>query len=77
MMNKTLWTFIGFLLFSIGIMALVLSLVGIELAFLNFTGKLGGMTAFLFKIALTVGGLILVALARTDWEQQEDDFVEE
>jgi len=72
--KKTAWTFVGFLLFIIGMIALVLSLVGVELVFMNWLQGFGGLIAFLVKVSLVVAGVVVVALARTDWEQEEEDF---
>lgn len=74
MKNRTLWTFVGFVLFITGMIALVLSLVGVELVFLNWLQELGGLIAFLAKVSLVVAGVVVVALARTDWEQSEEEF---
>ena len=75
--KKTAWTIVGFALFSLGMIALVLTLVGVELVFLNWLQELGGLIAFLVKVALVVAGVVVVALARTDWEQSEEVFNEE
>jgi len=72
--KRTGWTIVGFLLFSLGMIALVLTLVGVELIFLNWLQSFGGLISFLVKISLVVGGVVVVALARTDWEQLEEEF---
>ena len=74
--KKTAWTIVGFALFSLGMIALVLTLVGVELIFLNWLQSFGGLIAFLVKVALVVAGVVVVALARTDWEQSEEEFDE-
>lgn len=76
MNQKTAWVFIGFLLFVTGTLSLVLSLVGVEFV-MNLSELLGKLTAFLLKVGLTVSGIVIVALARTDWEQKDDEFIKE
>ena len=76
MNKKTAWTIVGFVLFSTGMLALVLTLVGVELVFLNWLNELNALLSFLVKIALVVAGVVVVALARTDWEQSEEEFEE-
>ena len=70
-MKKDLLTLLGFLLFVFGFLAIILSIVGVNLAFLVWMTKFGQLTAFLLKILMIVGGVIIVVLARTDWEQDD------
>jgi hypothetical protein len=69
--NKTLITVIGFLLAGIGLLAIVLSIVGVNFSFLGWLESLGGVVAFLVKIALAVFGFILIYLGQTNWEQED------
>ena len=68
-MNKSLFSVIGFIFFLIGGIAVVLSLVGLRLNFLSPLESLGGGVAFLIKLLLMVFGIILVYLARTTTEE--------
>ena len=68
-MNKTLITSIGFILFITGVIAIILSLVGLQLSILSPIESLGGGIAFLIKIVLTMAGLIMVYIANTKTEQ--------
>ena len=68
-MNKTLVTSIGFLLFIIGTIAIILSLVGLQLSILAPLENLGGGPSFLIKILITMVGLILVYVANTSTDQ--------
>jgi hypothetical protein len=64
-MNKTWLTVIGFILFLVGGISIVLTLVGLRLTILSPIESLGTGIAFLIKILILVFGLILTYLART------------
>ncbi|NNF35022.1 MAG: hypothetical protein HKN68_12990 [Saprospiraceae bacterium] len=68
-MNKTIITSIGFILFIMGVIAIVLSLVGLQLSILAPLENLGGGLAFLLKIVITLVGVIIVYVANTETEQ--------
>ncbi len=61
----------GFLLFILGFSALVLSLVGVQLAFLTWLDAPGRLFGFLMKILMVVAGIVVVYLASTDWRAEE------
>jgi uncharacterized membrane protein len=68
-MNKSTITLIGFLLFIIGVISIILSLVGLRLTILAPLESLGSGLAFLFKILITLVGLIIVYVVKTPTEQ--------
>ncbi|MEK7253163.1 MAG: hypothetical protein AAB316_00330, partial [Bacteroidota bacterium] len=68
---KALWMSAGFLLFILGFSALVLSLVGVQLAFLTWLDAPGRLFGFLMKILMVVAGIVVVYLASTDWRAEE------
>jgi energy-converting hydrogenase Eha subunit E len=69
-MNKTLLTVAGFLLFTFGFLSLVLSMIGVQLAFLAWLDKIGALFAFIIRILMVLAGIILVALAQTNWARE-------
>jgi hypothetical protein len=69
-MNKTLLTVAGFFLFTFGFLSLVLSMIGVQLAFLAWLDKIGALFAFVIRILMVLAGIILVALAQTDWARE-------
>lgn len=69
--HKTLLTVIGFLLAGLGLLAVILSVVGVNFSFLGWLEDLGARTAFFSKITLAVVGFILIYLGQTNWEQEE------
>lgn len=53
----------GFLLFTLGILSLILEMAGVKYNFLAWMDYFGRLGAFLFKIAFVVGGMMMVTLA--------------
>ena len=69
-MNRaTLSLLIGFFLFIFGAIALVLMFVGLQLSFLAFIDNWGRTTGLVIRIAMIFGGVIMMYLARTQFEQ--------
>lgn len=74
MSKRGLYTLIGFLLFIIGTLALLIELVGVHFGLLSFLDYLGRMGSFLAKIFMILGGIVLVVLAN-DNENARDEFL--
>ncbi len=70
---KGIYSLIGFLLFIIGFVALSLSLVGINLSFLSFLDRISPLFGLIIKLLMIVGGIVIVILARTDWEKENNE----
>lgn len=66
-MNKTLVVGIGFLLFFFGMVAIVLSIVGVQLTFLTFIDAPGRLFGFVMRILMVVIGIVMVFLAKSDF----------
>ena len=69
--NKGLITFIGFLLAGLGFLALVLSLVGVQLSFLTWIDSPGKLTGFLIRLIMILAGIIIIYLAQTNFSGEE------
>ncbi len=67
-MNKGIFSLIGFSLFIIGMLALVLSLVSVQLSFLTFLESYGRGVGLLLKLVMIVLGAVLVVVTRGDFE---------
>lgn len=63
-MKKPIWSLIGFLMFSIGILSIILSLVGLKFTFLDFIYNNGVITVII-QLILLFGGIIVLYVART------------
>ncbi|MFK7808414.1 MAG: hypothetical protein AB8F74_11485, partial [Saprospiraceae bacterium] len=59
---------IGFALLLSGMLALVLSLVNVQLAFLTWIDGFGRGVGLVFRLAMMVSGLIIIVLTRSDFE---------
>jgi|GEM_PF-582185 len=70
-MKKELLTLLGFILFVLGFLSILLSLVGVDLAFLLWMNTFGSLASFLIKILMIITGVIIVVLSRVDWENEE------
>lgn len=71
-MKKTIWVTTGFILFTIGFTALILSLVGIKLSYLTWIDASSALVGFMIRILMIVGGVVIVYLSVTDWRNQEE-----
>ena len=69
--NKGIITLIGFLLAGIGLLALVLSVVGVKLSFLTWIDKPGPLFGFIMRLVMIIAGLVIVYLAQTDFSGEE------
>lgn len=63
-MKHPVLSVIGFLMFAIGILSVILSLVGLKFTFLNFIYNHGVIT-ILIQLTLLFGGMIVLYVART------------
>ncbi len=70
-MSRAIYTFIGFLLFLFGFMALALSLVGVQLSFLTWIDAPGKLFGFVIRLLMILAGIVIVVLTRTDWREEK------
>jgi uncharacterized membrane protein len=77
MKNKSRWILTGLLLLIFGFTAIVLQLVGVSWAFLHFLDQVGGLFAFVVKVLMVMAGILLIVIARTDWEQEKRNVLED
>jgi uncharacterized integral membrane protein len=69
--NKGIYALIGFLLAGTGLLSIVLSLVGVQLAFLKWQSMLPSPFGFLLKVVMIVVGMVIMYLALTDPDREE------
>ena len=69
-MNRPVWTIIGFVMFAIGILSVILALVGLKFTFLNFIYNHGVVT-LIIQLFLLFGGMIILYVSRTSEEEEE------
>jgi TRAP-type mannitol/chloroaromatic compound transport system permease small subunit len=71
--NKSTYILLGYLLFLFGFTAIVLQLVGVQWVFLSFLERGGRLFSFIVKILMVLAGIVMIVLARTDWERERRD----
>ncbi len=64
-MNKGIITIIGFACFMTGMLAIILSLVGLRISLLSAIEDWSGGFAFIIKLVLVFGGMILFYVGRS------------
>ncbi len=69
-MNKTIMTILGFLLTGLGILSLILMLFGARFSFLSWIDSFGTGIGFVLKLLFAFGGILLIILARIDWDKE-------
>jgi len=70
---KSLYSALGFLLFTSGMLAIILSLVGVKLAPLLWIDSWGGLVGLIIRVAMVLAGILIVYLARSDWRNIDDE----
>ena len=68
-MTRPVWTIIGFVMFAVGILSVILSLVGLKFTFLNFIYNHGVIT-LVIQLYLLFGGMVILYVARTSGEEE-------
>lgn len=66
---KTFATVIGFLLFLIGMLALCLSVVGVQLSYLTWIDKPGALFGLIMRLVMIIGGIVMIVISRTNWRE--------
>lgn len=69
-MNRPIWTIVGFVMFAIGILSVILALVGLKFTFLNFIYNHGVIT-LIIQLFLLFGGMIILYVSRTSGEEED------
>jgi hypothetical protein len=77
MHQKNWFTLLGFLLFIMGFLSMILSMIGLQFAFLTWPDALGRLGGFVFRILMILSGIVLVAMQQTDWERERRESSEE
>ncbi len=68
-----MWSIIGFVMFAIGILSIILSLVGLKFTFMDFIYNHGVITVII-QLILLFGGVIILYVARTSNEENADNI---
>ncbi len=71
-MSKGLQLFLGFTITFLGVLSIVLSLIGVQFAFLLWIDAFGRLFGFVFRLLMIMGGIVIIVLAQTDWKKEEE-----
>lgn len=63
-MKNPIWSIVGFVMFSIGILSIILSLVGLKFTFMDFIYN-NGIVTVIIQLILLFGGMIILYVSRT------------
>ncbi|HMT54199.1 MAG: hypothetical protein IPG48_06150 [Saprospiraceae bacterium] len=69
-MKRPYLTLVGFIIFSLGILSLILSLVGLNFTFLNFMYNHGVLTV-ICQLLMLFGGMVIMYVSRVSDETEE------
>ena len=70
-MKRGIYTLIGFVLVVVGIVALVLSVVGVKLSFLVFIDKPGPTFGLVVRLMMIISGFVIAVLNTTNWKEED------
>ncbi len=70
---RTLFMIIGFLLFVLGTLSLVLILIGANLSYLAWIDKPGSPRGMIIRMLMIGGGLVMSYMALNPPEEEEED----
>ncbi len=71
MTRKNLFAIIGFSMFIIGFLALVLMMVGVKLSFLTWIDAPGRLFGFIARLLMIIVGIMIIYFSQTNWRQEE------
>ncbi len=69
--NKAWLTVVGFLLAGLGFLALVLSLVGVQLSYLAWLDAPGRLFGFIMRLLMILVGIIIIYLTQTNFSGED------
>jgi hypothetical protein len=69
--SKDLSLLVGFIMFLLGILSIVLSLVGLRFVFLEWMDLGGSTWGLVFRLLFILGGVVLMAYSRINWGNEE------
>lgn len=70
--NRGWITLVGFLIAGIGFVALVLSLVGLQLSFLTWIDAPGKLFGFVMRLVFIIVGIVIIVLAQSDFKGETE-----
>lgn len=74
-MNRGIITASGYILFALGFLSILLSIVGLQLTPLKWLSNLGAGPSIIIKISMLFGGLIIMYISKMPPEDQEEELM--
>lgn len=71
---RVICTTIGFLFFIFGLLSLILSIAGLQFSYLTFLDGPSKTFGLLARLTMTFSGVLIIAVARTDWDEERADL---
>jgi len=71
--NRGYYLLLGYMLIVFGVSAVVMQMVGVQWAFLQFLEWGGHLVAFVAKIFFVIAGVLVIVFANTNWEYERKD----
>ena len=69
--HATTLTVIGFILLFLGLVSILLNLVGVDIFFLSWLYNYSVALSFAVRLAMVIGGMIMIYVGQTDWSREE------
>ena len=67
-MNKPIWTLGGFIIFCLGVLSLILSMVGLRFSFLSFIYD-HGVLSLVIQVLAMFAGIVIMYVSRVSDEE--------
>lgn len=64
--NKGIWSLIGFLLLTFGLLSIIFSMVGLQFSFMQWIDMAGRGIGFAIRIGMIMAGFIILYLSMTE-----------
>jgi len=72
LMNKGALSLIGFALAALGFLSIILSLVGVQFAFLTWLDSISRLFGFVAKLIMIIAGILLLYIDQSDFKGEEE-----
>ena len=76
-MPKTAFTVLGFILFFVGILSIILSIVGTNFTFLSWLEDFGRLQAFLIKVGFMSVGMVMIIISMSNLKEENQSYEDE
>lgn len=72
-MKKSYLSILGFVLFTIGFVSLMLMITGLRLSYISFIDNMGDLPGLLIRLSMIIIGIILVYVSRISTQIPEQE----